>query len=267
MVSKGSDTTNEIEHEYWDFYIGTLVNANNAEQVNQYDLFPGTLVNRIENLNGIQDIVYSQGGCGEVLLEEKALELRLEDYFKDRYLYRAPFVVQKLDDEYLAELKELARKEELYLDVDRVIQGEGVILLHLHLLSHAQIEKNKDTIGMPVGIYSLDNGKKTRDMEFCGYLDLEANGLPRLEHTWIGESILYFLTSEKDFENMGIKEQMFSIGINAKPVSKTMLYNDLENIMTDYNRQFEPDDEGKLKDQADEFCVLDTVFKIDVLMP
>lgn len=279
MVSKGSDTTNEIEYKYPDFHISTTVDANVAEMINPYDLFPEALLKQIENLSGIQEIIYSRGGYGEIMVDEKALKLRIGDINTDMYFYRSPFVVQKVDDEYLAALKELAGEENLHLDVDRVIQGEGVILLHEHSLSPAQIEQSKDSIGMPIGIYSFDDGKKTRDMDFCGYLDLEnlkkyeTDGLPVLRHTWIGDGIIYFITSEKGFQNMGIKEQIFSLDITAEPESEPILYKDLSDIIADYNSQFVTDDgqdtesEGTLYNELDSYSyrVLESLFKRDIL--
>lgn len=54
MISRGTDTRNEIEHKYWDIYVSTMVSAfecvgvfeNHAEDT----LFPDELLHKIESL-------------------------------------------------------------------------------------------------------------------------------------------------------------------------------------------------------------------------
>lgn len=280
MVSKGSDITNEMEQNYRDFYITTNATARDGQKINPYDIFPETLLERIRNLTGIREIVYSRGGYGEVLTKEKALDFRMEDINTGRYFHRVPCTVQKVDDGYLAKLKELAEEENLYLDVDKVMQGEGVIVLHMHQFSPAQIEQSKDRFGLPVSIYGYGNGGNKRDMDFCGYLDLEnlkeyeAKGFPKLQYTWMEDNnSVYFITSEKGFENIGMKEQIFSVDIDAEPESEFILYEDINDIIADYNSQFameegkEPQPGDALYSEIESYPVrvLDTIFKRDIL--
>mgnify|MGYP000403237202 CR=1 FL=1 len=242
MISRGSDTTNQIEHDYSDFSVGTNVAADQGLEYYQYTLFPEAIVRTMENLPEVQKSERVRGSFGEVLIEQEALKFYMEDVDTDWYFYRAPAVVQIMSDEYLEKLKEFSQKNGLYLNVDKVIDGEGVILLHDHQLSPAQIEQSKEQLGMPVGIYSLENGRKAGDMEFCGYLDSQLKGQPEFLFTIRGGSICYFFASEKGFRKLGLKEATFDLHMTALPEDRVALNEKLKTIVNEYNKQFESDD-------------------------
>ena len=163
-----------------------------------------------------------------------------------------------MSDQYLDQLKAFADEQGLYLDVDAVIRGEGVILLHDHLLSHAQIEMSKDTVGMTLGIYGAGNEK--RDVRFCGYLDLQQENLPEIYYTWMGNDSAYFLISEKGFQNIKIMEQNFFIELQAESGSRVSLGREVEKIVEEYNRQYGPDEYGN-----EDYRSLELMLKIDIL--
>lgn len=238
MISRGTDTRNEIEHEEPDIYVTTLMSSDNCQGHEEHILFPDDLVGRILDLPGIESSIVSRGCFAEVLVEEEALELRNEDIDSDTYFYRAPCTVQIMSDEWLAELKTFAQEQNLYLDVDAVMEGEGVILLHDHMLSPAQIEMSKDTVGMSLGMYHVVNKKKAADMRFCGYLDLEQEGLPKFNFTWIGTNTVYLLIGEKGFPKLNTDRQNFSLDITTQQGSRLTLSREVEKIVNGFNEQF-----------------------------
>ncbi len=238
MISRGTDTRNEIEHEEPDIYVTTLMSSDNCQGHEEHILFPDELVGRILDLPGIESSIVSRGCFAEVLVEEEALELRNEDIDSDTYFYRAPCTVQIMSDEWLAELKTFAQEQNLYLDVDAVMEGEGVILLHDHMLSPAQIEMSKDTVGMSLGMYHVVNKKKAADMRFCGYLDLEQEGLPKFNFTWIGTNTVYLLIGEKGFPKLNTDRQNFSLDITTQQGSRLTLSREVEKIVNGFNEQF-----------------------------
>ncbi len=271
MISKGTDTRNEIEHKYWDIYVSTMVSAfecvgvfeNHAEDT----LFPDELLHKIESLPGIEESDIARGGFVEVRVDEKALDLRREDMWLDIYLYSYPSTVQILSDEYFARLKTFAQEQGLYLDVDAVMEGEGVILLHDHALSPTQIEMSKDTVGMTLGIYDIVSKQKTKDMRFCGYLDLQQEGLPEILYTNKSDSDVYLLASEKGFRNIKAREQNFHIFLNAQPGGRVALSREVEKLVEEYNRKFIPPEgyEDFQKFGYWDPLMLDVLLKIDTL--
>ena len=258
MISRGSDTRNEIEYDHPDVRVTTKISADMYEEFNPHLLFPDTLRDHIQALFGIENSFVARGGFAEVLVEEKALDLIREDLETEIHFYRTPCTIQIMSDQYLDQLKAFADEQGLYLDVDAVIRGEGVILLHDHLLSHAQIEMSKDTVGMTLGIYGAGNEK--RDVRFCGYLDLQQENLPEIYYTWMGNDSAYFLISEKGFQNIKIMEQNFFIELQAESGSRVSLGREVEKIVEEYNRQYGPDEYGN-----EDYRSLELMLKIDIL--
>lgn len=259
MISRGTDTRNEIEHDYSDIVVDTQLHAEwYQEEYAPHVLFPDELLNQIQALPGIENSIVSRGGFSEVLTEDKALDLIRDDMNIDMYFYRTPCTVQIMSDEYLKELKAFAKEQGLYLDVDAVLDGEGVILLHDHQLSPAQIGMSKDMIGMTLGIYG--NGNEKIDMHLCGYLDLQQDKLPEINYTWRSESSVYFLIGEKGFQNLQIMKQNFAIRIDAEPGSRVALGRNVEKLVNEYNSQYPPDEFGN-----EDYRRLDVTLKIDIL--
>lgn len=246
MLSKGSDTTNQIEHEYFDISVSSRVENFNynwiALQSHRLDedgvlpLFPDELLDKIQSLPEIQESVVRQGAFGEFLLDEEALAIFMSEY--DNFAgwpYRAVFGVVKLSEAELTQIKALSDEYGLGLDVDAVMEGKGMILIHDHTLSPAQIELGKKDIGKTFGVYDIANKKKTYDMQFCGYLDFEQEGIPDFARRAIDNTDIPFLISEKGFENIKAKEQNFSIYITAKEGARAALADKIRMLVDEFN--------------------------------
>ena len=247
MIFRGSDTVNQIEHDHADIVVDTQVtswdydsiamDSHKKDENGIVPLIPDEFYKRLQSLSGIEECEIIRGGFGEVMIEEKTLEI----YFKrlEYWMYRAVFITQIMSDEYLQKLKAFSEEQGLYLDVDSVINGEGMILMHDHQLSPTEYEMSKDMVGMPFEVYDIVNKKKVRDMRFSGYLDFEQEGLPefRTANRVFGEDI-YFLVSEKGFENIKAKEQKFVAYIEAEQGSRAVLTEEVRRLVDGYNAPF-----------------------------
>lgn len=245
MISKGTDTVNKIDYDYPDIEIETqLINVMDYQLYKSHILFPDELADKLRTLPGVESSTVEQGGFGEVLQEEKAFDLVRKDEDISDYIYRKLCIIHIMTDEYLSRLESFAKENRLYLDVDSVISGEGVIFLHPHQLSPAQVEMSKDTVGMTLGIYG--EGNKRTDMRFCGYLDLEQENLPKINTTWIDSlgGDVYLLISEKGFRKLQITKQNFSMDIQAKSNKRAALGREAEKLVKEYNSQYMPDENG-----------------------
>lgn len=258
MIYRGVDTGNEIEYRHPDIYVNTMLDAQGYWDYYPHILFPDGLLYQILALPGIEESSVSKGGFGEILVEEKALDLLREDVATDTEFYRKSCTVQVMDDEFLRELKALAEEKGLYLDVDAVIHGDGVILLHRHALSPAQTGMSKDLLGIKVGI--IGEGNERREMSFAGYLDLEEEKLPKIGYTWMADNSVYFITGEKGFQNIKVTAQNFSLSLQAKPGCRTTLGRGVQKLVEEYNKQYGPDEYGNL-----DYRVLEVALKEDIL--
>lgn len=258
MISKGVDTSNEIEYRHPDIYVYSQLSSDTYWDYQPHILFPDGLLYQILALPGIEESSIPRGGFGQVLVEEKALSLLREDFATDTEFYRKPCTIQIISDKVLQELKTFAKEKGLFLDVDAVIHGDGVILLHNHALSPAQIRMSKDLLGMKVGIFGNKNEK--REMRFGGYLDLEEEKLPKIGYSWMSDDSVYFITSEKGFQNIKVTAQNFSLSIQAQPGYRTSLGREVQALVEKYNQQYGPDEYGNPDSR-----VLKVALKEDIL--
>ncbi len=181
MITQGADTVDQIEHDYWDIIVGTDVTIMDYNEIELgshrknedgiVPLFPDELLQQIQGLAGIKESVVVTGAFAEVLLDEEALAI-LRGEQNTWWPYRTTCLIQKVSDEFLEELKAFAQERDLVLDVDAVIEGEGMIQMHEHQLSPAQIELSRDDIGKTFGVYDIVNKKKVKDMRFFSKLDM-----------------------------------------------------------------------------------------------
>lgn len=239
VIAKGTDQTNQINYENADFRVLSNMAAPMAGEYGDDDVFfdPG-LKKEILELNGITNADVTHGGFGRVSVDEETLAMRFANWDFESGTTSVPFVVQVLSDDYLKKLMNFAEKENLYIDVEMVRNGEGVIVLHYHNLSKTMTEKSKNTIGKPITIYNLD-GQETTKMPCGGYLDFKKKGLPKFNSTWNGPSIIYFIASEKGFQKMGLVDRTFEINFNVRSEVEPLVKTKLENMVKENNKKIE----------------------------
>ena len=236
VISTGTDDTNRIEYENADFNIQSQMSSMQASQYDaQENYFPEELCRKMEGLSGVTKSVRSKGGYGYVETEEKALELFMKENKTDLPYFE--IVVQAVGAEYLEKLEIFSKKEGLPLDIEAVKKGEGVLLFHYNLLSQIQKEESVTYTGMPITFYNMKHEKKA-EMKLAGYLNVKQKRLPKLNTTWNGPGILYFLASEKGFENMGLPRQNFGMKLTVQPKAEPMLKESLNQMIEERNRTF-----------------------------
>lgn len=240
VISRGTDTTNQIEYENYDFEMISNMSVLTAGAYPEMEeIFPESLVQKIAGLKGIEKLQQVKGGFGRIRMDEKAFELRMENIAQGEG-WKEEFcgcVVQEVSREYLQELKEFSEEKQLFLDLEPVIEGTGAIMLHYNLFSQAEKENSRDYTGNPFTMYDLF-GEKTGEMTFCGYLNFKEKGLPELETTWNGPDIIYFLVSEKGLKRMQIPSQTFLLLLNVKQEKEPLLKNTLTQMLNEHNGQF-----------------------------
>ncbi len=258
MISKGVDTKNEIEYDLPDISVITRMNENFYQSYKPCDIFPDSLINRIQAVCENQNCVVERGGFGEIAVENEVFDPVREGMDTSIYFYRMPCTVQIKSDEYLSRLKAFAEEQGLYLDVDPVLNGDGVIFLHDHRLSHEGIEMSKDTIGKTLEIYGENNTKA--DMRFCGYLDIRQENLPDINNTWMSGNGVFLIVSEKGFGNIPVTKQNFLVNICADADKRAALGREVKKLTEEYNSLYPPDEYGN-----QDFRTLDIQLKTDIL--
>lgn len=246
VISTGTDNTNRIEYENADFDIQCQMSSMQASQYDaEENYFPEELCRKMEGLKGVTKSVRIKGGYGYVSKEEKALELFMKE--KEPALPYYETVVQVIESDYLEKLEKFSRKEGLNLDIEALKKGEGVLLFHYNLLSQIQKEESLQYTGMPVTFYNMKQEKKG-EMKLAGYLNVKQKRLSKLNTTWNGPDILYFLVSEKGFEKMGLPEQNFGMKLTVKPKAEPVIKERLNQMIDERNGIFRNLQEPEFQD-------------------
>lgn len=235
VLSAGTDQTNKINQSRPDFMIQCQMNTGIVENYPADEVFfPTELREKFISLKGVVENDTAWGGYGKVDLGEEALQVYTGD-MENRNGDDA-VVVQVVSDQWLKDLEKLKEEKDLYIDPESVRQGNGLILLHYHTLSRIEEEKGKEDVGKEFRVTDL-TGEHSTSMKFAGYLDYWEKGLDRMATTWNGGGILYFLTSEKGFQKLGLREQVFRVELEAEEEQEPLLKAEIADMVSRFNKE------------------------------
>lgn len=235
VLSAGTDQTNKINQSRPDFMIQCQMNTGIVENYPADEVFfPPELREKFINLKGVVENDTAWGGYGKVDLGEEALQVYTGDMENRNGDYAV--VVQVVSDQWLKNLEKLKKEKDLYIDPESVRQGNGLILFHYHTLSRIQEEKGKEDVGKEFRVTDLA-GEHSTAMKFAGYLDYWEKGLDRMATTWNGGGILYFLTSEKGFQKLGLPEQVFRVELEVEEEKEPLLKGEIADMISRFNKE------------------------------
>lgn len=235
VLSAGTDQTNKINQSRPDFMIQCQMNTGIVENYPADEVFfPPELREKFINLKGVVENDTAWGGYGKVDLGEEALQVYTGDMENRNGDYAV--VVQVVSDQWLKNLEKLKKEKDLYIDPESVRQGNGLILFHYHTLSRIQEEKGKEDVGKEFRVTDLA-GEHSTTMKFAGYLDYWEKGLDRMATTWNGGGILYFLTSEKGFQKLGLPEQVFRVELEVEEEKEPLLKGEIADMISRFNKE------------------------------
>ncbi len=250
VITKGTDITNQIE-EYPDFQMGILANISRFP-----DLVPETIhddtsimshemVEAVLNLEGIEKntIDLTTGSYAVIHYgKDAALQPRKEsvaEYTNEDIVFAT---LQIVDSDYLYELAKYIDENKLSVDIEKVFNGTGCILLHHHEMSQILQEKAADTLGLPIQFYSLSAYDKTEidsykkgELECAGYMDMTEKYFPKLHMTSIGNAVNYFIMTKEAFEKLGFSEKYFDISFDVSEKNETIIQQSLMRLVQNEN--------------------------------
>ena len=175
----------------------------------------------------------------------------------------SPDVVQILKEEEIRSLKKYVDEKDLAVDMDSFENGTGVLILHDHALSPAQEKLAQESVGEPVYFKTMfsreerirwnrtDDAERTEQEEtgdfpmkqsetftLCGYLDNRMDDFPDIRQTWHGaEGSLYFLISEKGFENIPSEKKTLYMELTADPGKEPAVNAAVQRIISEENQE------------------------------
>ena len=170
--------------------------------------------------------------------------------------------VQILNDNQILSLEKYVQDNQLNIDLKSLEEGNGVLLIHDHMLTPEQQKLADEAIGEPVYFKTLlsredairrkeqsnsENKEKQQEDEFpqkesetftlCGYLDRQNDDFPEIHQSWHGECSLYYFISEKGFQKIPTEKKILTMELTANPEKEPYVKTQISELVSEENKK------------------------------
>lgn len=170
--------------------------------------------------------------------------------------------VQILNENQILSLKKYVQDNQLNIDLKSLEEGNGVLIIHDHMLSPEQQKLADEAIGEPVYFKTLlsredairrkeqsnsENKEKQQEDEFpqkesetftlCGYLDRQNDDFPEINQSWHGEGSLYYFISEKGFQKIPTEKKILTMELTANPEKEPYVKTQISELVSEENKK------------------------------
>ena len=170
--------------------------------------------------------------------------------------------VQILNDNQILSLAKYVQDNQLNIDLKSLEEGNGVLIIHDHMLTPEQQKLADEAIGEPVYFKTLlsredairrkeqsnsENKEKQQEDEFpqkesetftlCGYLDRQNDDFPEINQSWHGECSLYYFISEKGFQKIPTEKKILTMELTANPEKEPYVKTQISELVSEENKK------------------------------
>ena len=170
--------------------------------------------------------------------------------------------VQVIDEDQILSLKKYVQDNQLNIDVKSLEEGNGVLIIHDHMLTPEQQKLADEAIGEPVYFKTLlskedairrkeqsnsDSKEKQQEEEFpqkesetftlCGYLDRQSDNFPEIHQSWHGEGNLYYFISEKGFQKIPTEKKILAMELTADQEKESYVKTQIGELISEENKK------------------------------
>ena len=170
--------------------------------------------------------------------------------------------VQVIDENQILSLKKYVQDNQLNIDMESLEEGNGVLIIHDHMLTPEQQKLADEAIGEPVYFKTLlskedairrkelinsESEEKQQKDEFpqkesetftlCGYLDRQSDNFPEIHQSWHGEGILYYFISEKGFQKIPTEKKRLTMELTADPGKELYVKTQISELISEENKK------------------------------
>ena len=170
--------------------------------------------------------------------------------------------VQVIDENQILSIKKYVQDNQLNIDVKSLEEGNGVLIIHDHMLTPEQQKLADEAIGEPVYFKTLlskedairrkelinsESEEKQQKDEFpqkesetftlCGYLDRQSDNFPEIHQSWHGEGILYYFISEKGFQKIPTEKKRLTMELTADPEKEPYVKAQIGELISEENKK------------------------------
>ena len=170
--------------------------------------------------------------------------------------------VQILNDNQILSLEKYVQDNQLNIDLKSLEEGNGVLIIHDHMLTPEQQKLADEAIGEPVYFKTLisredairrkelSNFKSEEEQEkdefpqkesetftLCGYLDRQSDNFPEIHQSWHGEGSLYYFISEKGFQKIPTEKKILTMELTADPKKEPYVKTQINELISEENKK------------------------------
>ena len=170
--------------------------------------------------------------------------------------------VQVIDENQILSLKKYVQDNQLNIDMESLEEGNGVLIIHDHMLTPEQQKLADEAIGEPVYFKTLisredairrkelSNFKSEEEQEkdefpqkesetftLCGYLDRQSDNFPEIHQSWHGEGSLYYFISEKGFQKIPTEKKILTMELTADPEKEPYVKTQISELVSEENKK------------------------------
>lgn len=170
--------------------------------------------------------------------------------------------VQVIDENQILSLKKYVQDNQLNIDMESLEEGNGVLIIHDHMLTPEQQKLADEAIGEPVYFKTLlsredairrkeqsnsENKEKQQEDEFpqkesetftlCGYLDRQSDDFPEIHQSWHGEGSLYYFISEKGFQKIPTEKKILTMELTADSEKEPYVKTQISELVSEENKK------------------------------
>ena len=170
--------------------------------------------------------------------------------------------VQILNDNQILSLEKYVQDNQLNIDLKSLEEGNGVLIIHDHMLTPEQQKLADEAIGEPVYFKTLlsredairrkeqsnsENKEKQQEDEFpqkesetftlCGYLDRQSDDFPEIHQSWHGEGSLYYFISEKGFQKIPTEKKILTMELTADSEKEPYVKTQISELVSEENKK------------------------------
>ena len=170
--------------------------------------------------------------------------------------------VQILNDNQILSLEKYVQDNQLNIDLKSLEEGNGVLIIHDHMLTPEQQKLADEAIGEPVYFKTLlsredairrkeqSNSeseeeqqkdefpqKESETFTLCGYLDRQNDDFPEINQSWHGEGSLYYFISEKGFQKIPTEKKILTMELTANPEKEPYVKTQISELVSEENKK------------------------------
>ena len=171
--------------------------------------------------------------------------------------------VQILNDNQILSLKKYVQDNQLNIDMESLEEGNGVLIIHDHMLTPEQQKLADEAIGEPVYFKTLISRedairrkeqsnseseeeqqkdefpqKESETFTLCGYLDRQSDNFPEIHQSWHGrEGSLYYFISEKGFQKIPTEKKILTMELTVDSEKEPYVKTQISELVSEENKK------------------------------